>query len=189
MACRRGGTTTRMKIHAAPAKPLSSNPPTMAVLPSAERETEEPCCAAPTAPDPIRRSPCCDQIPPLLVQTQVAPSPPLPPTNAVSPSAARETELPTSASPTLPDAVSLPDCWSQIPAFRVQPQTAPVLLVSVSPPMIAVSPVAERATDHPCHELPTPETAPRPTSLGPCCVQTPPLRVQTQAAPWAALSP
>src|SRR3972149_1123537 len=79
-----------VQTHAAPALPLSAFPPTMAVLPSAERDTERPCGAIPTAPEPTRLGPCWVPSPPLLVQTQAAPvlllSKP-PPTMAVLPSA------------------------------------------------------------------------------------------------------
>ena len=49
---------------------------------------------------------------------------------------------------------------------------------------MAVLPSAERDTDPPWLAFPT---APEPTSLVPCCVQTPPLRVQTHAAPAATV--
>ena len=42
----------RVNTHAAPAWLLSPGPPTMAVFPSPESETEQPCTAAPTAPVP-----------------------------------------------------------------------------------------------------------------------------------------
>jgi hypothetical protein len=44
---------------AAPRPPLSDGPPTIAVLPSADRETEIPCCAPPTLPVPTSFEPCC----------------------------------------------------------------------------------------------------------------------------------
>src|SRR5216684_4080424 len=56
---------------------------------------------------------------------------------------------------------------------------------SPTPPTMAVLPSAESATDVPCCE---PELAPDPTSFGPCCLQTPSTRVQTQAAPSYVLS-
>src|SRR5262249_36185850 len=53
------------------------------------------------------------------------------------------------------------------------------------PPTRAVSPSADNATDMPWRELPAPSV---PTSFLPCCVQTPPLRVNTHAAPVLLLS-
>ncbi len=61
------------KTHAAPIKELSSGPPTMAVVPSAEIATEVPCRAYPTAPVPTSLLPCCDHTPPLRLNTQAAP--------------------------------------------------------------------------------------------------------------------
>src|SRR5450759_1358304 len=49
-----------VQTHAAPAPPLSVSPPTMAVLPSAERDTERPCSAFPTALEPTSFGPCCE---------------------------------------------------------------------------------------------------------------------------------
>ena len=48
-------------------RPLSSGPPTMAVLPSADSATEAPCSAVPTAPVPTSLLPCWVQTPPLRV--------------------------------------------------------------------------------------------------------------------------
>src|SRR3954447_16036165 len=61
------------QIQAAPTEPLSSTPPTMAVLPSPESERENPCSAAPTAPEPTSFGPCWLQRPPFLVHTHTAP--------------------------------------------------------------------------------------------------------------------
>ena len=57
---------------------------------------------------------------------------------------------------------------------------APTFELSALPPKTAVFPSDERATDQLWIAFPT---APVPTSLGPCWVQTPTLRVYTQAAP------
>src|SRR5664280_1696458 len=51
-------TPVVVQIHAAPALPLSLDPPTMAVLPSAERATETPWEAFPDAV-PTNFGPCC----------------------------------------------------------------------------------------------------------------------------------
>src|ERR1039458_5698736 len=67
----------RVYSHAAPRRPLSPKPPTMAVFPSAESPTELPCCALPTAPVPTSFSPCWFQTPPERVYTQAAPALPL----------------------------------------------------------------------------------------------------------------
>src|SRR5665213_1502884 len=96
------------KTHAAPA-PLSSVPPTMAVLPSPERDTELPWAAFPTMPEPTSLVPHWVQTPSLRVQTQQA-APPLlsngPPAMAVLPSAERDTET-EERFPTAPEPTSL----------------------------------------------------------------------------------
>src|SRR5438067_13925077 len=51
---------------------------------------------------------------------------------------------------------------------------------------MAVFPPPESATELPCPACPT---APAPSSRGPCWVHTPPLRVNTHAAPALVLSP
>src|SRR5207244_7606625 len=86
-----------VQTHAAPALALSLLPPTMAVLPSKESDTERPCRATPTAPVPTRLVPCWVQTLPLLVQIHAAPAKLLsacPPTMAVLPSAESATERP-----------------------------------------------------------------------------------------------
>src|SRR5258708_3366114 len=87
--------------HPAPVKVLSPSPASMAVLPSAERDTasawKAPPKGFPPAPQPTSLVDCCAQNTPLLVQTHMAPAlllSPTPPTMAVLPSAARDTELP-----------------------------------------------------------------------------------------------
>ena len=49
-----------MKTHAAPSSPLSHGPPTMAVLPSAERDTDQPWKETKEAPGgpPTSLGPC-----------------------------------------------------------------------------------------------------------------------------------
>src|SRR5438309_1502711 len=86
----------------------------MAVFPSAERDTETPCAAFPTAPEPTNLAPCCVQTPPLLVQTHAAPAALLsrfPPTMAVLPSAERDPETPCAAFPTAPVPNNFGPCW------------------------------------------------------------------------------
>jgi hypothetical protein len=63
--------------------------------------------------------------------------------------------------------------------------TAPVSPLSLSPPTMAVLPLADSATDWPWLAFPT---APVPTSLLACWVQTPPLQVYIHAAPAFELS-
>src|SRR5437016_6132048 len=78
----------RVYTHAAPMTPLSTGPPTMAVLPSEDSETEVPWLAAPIAPMPTSLS-CWVQVVPLRVHTHAAPMPLLslgPPMMAVLPS-------------------------------------------------------------------------------------------------------
>src|SRR5438105_3514338 len=87
-----------VQTHAAPPAALPSIwPPTMAVLPSAERATAKPCCPDPTPPEPASLLPCCVHTPALRVQTHAAPAELLssgPPTMAVLPSAEMATALP-----------------------------------------------------------------------------------------------
>src|SRR5262245_23884806 len=86
-------------------------------------------------------------------------------------------------------------CCVQTPALRVNTHAAPAAprpngtcrshRLSPGPPTMAVSPSADNATDMPWRALPTPSV---PTSFLPCCVQMPPLRVNTHAAPVLLLS-
>src|ERR1700704_4608007 len=107
---------------------------------------------------------------------------------AVLPSAESATEAPCRALPTAPEPTSLGPCCIQTPPLLVQIHAAPTALrqqgapevLSALPPMMAVAPSAESATDAPWAALPT---APEPTSFPPCCVQTPPVLVQIHAAP------
>src|SRR5262249_46152246 len=62
---------------------------------------------------------------------------------------------------------------------------APALALSVYPPTMAVFPSADNATETPCVAAPA---ALVPTSLAPCWLHTPALRVYTHAAPALALS-
>src|SRR5262249_41127456 len=62
-------------------------------------------------------------------------------------------------------------------------QAAPAVLLSPFPPTMAV--LQDSATEKPCWAAPT---APVPNSLFPCWVHTPPLRVNTHAAPTPLLS-
>ncbi len=219
-------------------------PPTRAVLPSAERATEMPCDAfdgaradelgsllGPDAGAPrphprrpnvnrcrciLRRGPCCRRrrerrkcpdarqprrpsrpawVPAGSRRRRSAstPTPPqrhrcrrYPPTRAVLPSAERDTEMPwRSSRRTAPEPTSLGPCWVQTPPLRVHTHAAPAPLLSRDPPTRAVLPSAERDTRPPWPAVPT---APEPTSLGPCWVQTPPLRVHTHTAPATPLS-
>src|SRR5262245_3078302 len=69
----------------------------MAVLPSPESATDEPCSAAPAALVPTSFAACCVMVPPLRINTHAAPVfelSPGPPTMAVLPSADRETAWP-----------------------------------------------------------------------------------------------
>src|SRR5450759_773329 len=124
----------------------------MAVLPSAERDTEAPCKALPTAPEPTSLGPCWVQTPPLRVQTHAAPTLLLsayPPTMAVLPSVERDTDQPCSAVPTAPEPTSFGPGWVQTPPLLVQTHAAPTPPLSTSPPTMAVVPSAERDTEWP----------------------------------------
>src|SRR5258706_6734820 len=132
--------------------------------------------------------PCCVQIPPLLVKTHAAPvfvSSTWPPRIAVSPSEESATEKPCCAAPVAPVPTSFAPCCVQTPAFLVNTQAAPTLVLSRYPPRIAVLPLEERATETPRAAAPV---SPVPTSFAPCCVQTPALLVKTHAAPAFPLS-
>src|SRR5262249_42037121 len=83
----------RVNTQAAPVLLLSDQPPTRAVLPSADNATDMPWRAFPTAPVPTSFLPCWLQAPPLRVNTH-APSAPQPPTMAVLPSAESATDIP-----------------------------------------------------------------------------------------------
>src|SRR5258708_24049327 len=85
--------------------------------------------------------------------------------------------------PPAPLPPSLLPCCVQTPPLRVNTHAAPVILLSLGPPTIAVLPSADRATDAPCDHNPPPYWLVVPTSLLPCWVHTPPLRVNTHAAP------
>src|SRR5262249_22878954 len=84
----------------------------MAVLPSAESATDQPCKAFPTAPLPASLLPCWLQTLPLRVYTHTAPPPALllsedPPTMRVLPSADSATDWPCRAFPPAPVPTSL----------------------------------------------------------------------------------
>src|SRR5258708_3203100 len=114
---------------------------------------------------------------------------------AMLPSADSATDMPWRALPTAPGLTSLLPCCIQTPPLRVNTHAAPAAPrpkgtdrshgLSAGPPTMAVLPSADNATDMPWRALPT---ASVPTSFLPCCVQTPPLRVNTHAAPVLLLS-
>src|SRR5262249_4684986 len=164
-------------------------PPT-AVSPPADRPPEVPSwlpwAPPPSAPLPPTLPPCWLHPPPLRVNTQAAPAPPLsfgPPTMAVLPSADSATEVPWLASPTAPVPASAPPCWVHTPPLRVNTSASPE---PDGAPTIAVLPSADNATDRPWRSL---KTEPVPTNLLPCWLHTPPLRVKTHAAPVLEKSP
>ena len=130
----------------------------MAVLPSRDSATAEPCSALPTAPVPTSFDPCWLQTPPLRVNTHAAPAAELsssPPTIAVLPSADSATEKPCSATPTAPVPTSFGPCWVQTPPLRVKTHAAPAFELSTGPPTMAVLPSADSATAEPCWAPPT----------------------------------
>src|SRR6516164_2440579 len=132
----------------------------MALLPSADNATDMPWQALPIASLPTSFLPCCVQTPPpLRVNTHAAPVLPLsdhPPTMAVLPSAESATDMPWRAFPTAPVPTSLLPCCVQILPLRVKTHAAPVVLLSLGPPMMAVLPSEERATDAPWDHNPPP---------------------------------
>src|ERR1051326_3599859 len=95
-ACSNQLAPERTNTQAAPVAPLSSGPPTMAVLPSADMHTEAPCSAAPTAPEPTSFT-CWTQVEPARRYIHAAPVEPAssaPPTIATLPSNDSETASP-----------------------------------------------------------------------------------------------
>ena len=139
----------RVNTHTAPAPPLSSKPPTSAVLPSDDSATLLPWKAAPTAPVPTSFAPCWVQVVPERVNTHTAPAPPLsskPPTSAVLPSDDSATLLPWKAAPTAPVPTSFAPCWVQVVPERVNTHTAPASTSSAEPPTSAVFPSDDSAT-------------------------------------------
>jgi hypothetical protein len=66
---------------------------------------------------------------------------------AVLPSAESETEVPWAAAWSAPVPTSLSPCWVHTPLLRVKTHAAPTKKLSKGPPMIAVLPSAERATE------------------------------------------
>src|SRR6266511_473018 len=116
-----------------------------------------------------------------------------PPTMTMLPSADSATEVPWRALATAPVPTSLSPCCVQTPPLRVNTHAAPAAPrpkgtershgLSPGPRTMAVLPSAERATDAPWDHNPPPYSLVVPTSLPPCCLQPPPLRVNTHAAP------
>ena len=91
---------------------------------------------------------------------------------AVFPSALRLPAPPCPAAPVAPVPTSFEPCWVQVEPLLVKIQVAPVLLLSVYPPMRAVFPSALKLTARPCPAAPV---APVPTSFEPCWVTGTPL--------------
>ena len=137
-----------------------------------------------TAPAPTSLPPCCVHTTPERVYTHAAPTllSPDAPTRAVLPSADSATAQPWPDGKTAPVPDSLPPCCVHTPPERVNTHAAPAPLLSASPPTMAVLPSADSDTERPCSAKYEPST-PVPTSLLPCCVQTPPERAYTHAAP------
>ena len=105
---------------------------------------------------------------------------PDPPTIAVLPSADSATERALRGVSDRAGADQLRPCWVQTPPLRVNTHAAPAVELSAWPPTmrgVAVGRTARRRA------LPGVPTARVPTSFDPCWVQTPPLRVKTHAAP------
>src|ERR1019366_6039625 len=89
----------------------------------------------------------------------------------------------------LPLPTSFGPCCCQIAPILVNTQAAPTLPLSDGPLMMAVFPSPDNATEVPCSTCRLAfRTAPLPTNFEPCWVQTPPLGVNTHAAPKKVLS-
>src|SRR5689334_12803406 len=85
----------------------------------------------------------------------------------------------------MPLHTSLLPCWFHAVPVRVKTHAAPMLRASPGPPMSAVLPSPESATDVPWADAPI---APKPVSFEPCCVHALPDFVNTQTAPTFPLS-
>ena len=137
----------------APILLLSESPPIASVVPSSDNDTENPCCDCPMLPLPTSFAPCCVHIPPVRVNIQVAPIPPLsdgPPTASVFPSPDSDTDDPCSwLLPTPPLPTSLAPCCVHTPSVRVNIQVAPTKLLSPDPPTASVFPSADNDTENP----------------------------------------
>src|SRR5215470_4196322 len=144
-----------MRVNTNATPPSSANPPTMAMLPSADSATDVP--RRPTAPV-LTSLFCRVQTSPLRVNTHAAPAAPRPngtdrfpglspgpPTMAVFPSADNATDMPWRALPTAPVPMSFLPCCVQTLPLRVNTHAPSVL----HPPTMAVLPSAETATDIP----------------------------------------
>src|SRR5439155_22797119 len=83
-------------------------------------------------------------------------------------------------------STSILPCCVQTPPMRVNTHAAPVVRLSLGPPTMAVFPSAETATDAPWDNKPPPYSPVAPTSLA-CCLQAPPVRANTHAAPAGPL--
>src|SRR5262249_36358695 len=184
----------RVNTHAAPVAPrpkgacrshrLSPGPPTIAVFPSEDNATDVPWRALPPASLPTSFLPCCVQTPPLRVNTHAAPVLLLsdhPPTMAVLPSAESATDMPWRSFPTAPVPTSFLPCWLQALPLRVNTH-APS---ASHPPMMAVLPSAESATDIPWPGRNGGSPAPPPTRWFPCRDPPPPLRANHRTPPLA----
>src|SRR6516165_7140320 len=98
----------------------------MALFPSAESETENPCSPLGSAASMPTSFDCCLHTPPERAYTHAAPAPPLsllPPTMAVLPSPESERAIPCCASPIAPLPTSLGPC-SPLGRRRVRQRTA-----------------------------------------------------------------
>src|SRR5262245_36430777 len=132
----------RVNTHAAPMKPLSDVPPTMAVLPSPDSATDEPWPIRGPAPPVPTSFACCTHsttLPPsvktvLRANTQAAPFSLLsesPPTMAVLPSPDSATEVPCPAVPTALLPMSFGPCThATVPGVRANTHAAPMPLLS-----------------------------------------------------------
>ena len=174
-------TRPRERVHGpgSPACPISSSigAPISAVVPAADRAMLQPNCppSAPVQHSPLAVifAPCCDHLPAERVNAHTAPSTIVVPTVSLGaptiakfPSAESATATP---KPGCGDVSSLPvsfgPCCAQVLPVRVKTQAAPLPLLSPEPPMRAVFPSADSATDEPKKGLPTPS---EPFRGGPC---------------------
>src|SRR5471032_576198 len=169
-----------------PSTPVTPCGPSTPVAPCGPCGPSTP--VAPCAPSTPAR-PCAPWLD--SVNTQAAPVMLLslgPPIKAVVASADNATLDPNHVSMVAPVPVSFGPCCVHPPPERVKSQAAPKPPLSNAAPIMAVLPSADNAT-LPANQPPSvPPVSSVAVSFAPCCVQVPPERVNTQAAPTPPLS-
>ena len=142
----------------------------------------------PTAPVPTSLAPCWVQTPPLRVQTHAAPAQPLSPTLRRWRCCRRRRGTRNSLARRSPRRRCRP-AWLPAGSRRLRSASRPTRPQRHSSSLaLRRWPCCRRRRGTRSSLVGAFPTAPVPTSLAPCWVQTPPLRVQTHAAPASPLS-